>query len=102
MALPSLYRRLISEGFFTFADALAIVKKRDLTRTKLQRLVRAGYIKPVKRGLYQVVPPEYLEKEPPFDKFLLGSKLVNPYFFSHHSALEVHGVANSATFNVVH
>ncbi|MDG7018595.1 MAG: hypothetical protein JRN73_09630 [Nitrososphaerota archaeon] len=104
MALPSLYRKLVGEEFFTFDDAATIVGDRNAARTNLQRLVRKGYIKPIKRGLYQLVPPEYLEgkRQQPFDKFLLGRKLVSPYFFSHHSALEIHGVANSANFSAVY
>jgi predicted transcriptional regulator of viral defense system len=104
MTLPSLYRRLLGEGFFTFDDARALVGDRNSTRTGLQRLVRGRYIKPVKRGLYQLVLPEYLgrQAQQPFDKFLLGRKLASRYFFSHHSALELHGVANSATFSTVY
>lgn len=104
MALPLLYRKLLSEEFFTFQDAVAIVGDRGAARTNLQRLVRAGYVKPLKRRLYQLVPPENLgsRRVEPFDKFLLGRKLVSPYFFSYHSALEMHGVANSAAFNTVY
>ncbi len=59
---------------------------------------------PACRKLFSIndVRPEYLGREPPFDKFLLGRKLVDPYFFSHHSALEVHGIANSAAFSAVY
>lgn len=104
MALPFLYRKLLSEEFFTFQEATAIVGDRRAARTNLQRLVTGGYIKALKRGLYQLIPPEYLDSRRvrPFDKFLLGRKLVSPYFFSYHSALEIHGVANSATFNTVY
>ncbi len=56
----------------------------------------------MRRGLYQVVPVEHIGGEPPFDKFLLGRKLVSPYHFSHHSALEIHGVANATIFNTVY
>ena len=99
-----LYRKLVGEEFFTFDDAATIVGDRNTTKTNIQRLVRRGYIKPIKRGLYQLVSPEYLEgkKRQPFDKFLLGRKLVSPYFFSHHSALEIHGAANSANFSTVY
>jgi predicted transcriptional regulator of viral defense system len=104
MALPSLYRKLVREEFFTFQEAAALVGDRNAARTSLQRLVRGGYVKPVKRGLYQLVPAEYLgvERLQPFDKFLLGRKLVAPYFFSYHSALEIHGVANAAAFATVY
>jgi len=102
MVVPSLYQKLIKESFFTFDDALKLVKNKNLTKIKLLRLVKRGYVKRVRRGLYQIIPIEFRGKEPPFDKFLLGRKLVNPYYFSHHSALEVHGVANTVIFNTVY
>lgn len=99
-----LYRKLVGEEFFTFDDAATVIGDRNTTKTNLQRLVRRGYIKPIRRGLYQLVSPEYLgeKRQQPFDKFLLGRNLVSPYFFSHHSALEIHGVANSANFSTVY
>lgn len=102
MALPILYRQLLGESFFTFEDALKLVGGRHLTKVKLYRLAKEGYIRPVKRGLYQIVPIQYLDKEPPFDKFLLGRKLSQPYYFSHHSALEIYGVSNAAIFSTVY
>lgn len=100
--MPLLYRQLLGESFFTFDDALKLVGNRHRTQVNLYRLIREGYVRPVKRRLYQVVPVEYRDKEPPFDKFLLGRMLVSPYYFSHHSALEIHGVSNAELFNLVY
>lgn len=102
MVLPALYKQLLDESFFTFEEALKLVGDRHLTKVKLYRLAKEGYIRPVKRGLYQIIPIQYLGKEPPFDKFLLGRKLTQPYYFSHHSALEIHGISNAAIFNTVY
>ncbi len=102
MALPALYGKLLGESFFTFEEALKVVGDRHLAKVKLYRLAKEGYIRKVKRRLYQIVPVQYLGREPPFDKFLLGTKLIQPYYFSHHSALEIHGVSNAAIFNTVY
>jgi len=102
LTLPTLYQQLLGESFFTFEDARKLVGDRHLTKVKLYRLAKKGYIKPVKRGLYQLVPIQRLGREVPFDKFLLGRKLAPQYCFSHHSALEIHGVANAAIFNTVY
>lgn len=102
MVLPKLYQQLLGESFFTFEDALKLVGDRRLTKVKIYRLAKEGYIRPVKRGLYHIIPIQYLGKEPSFDKFLLGGKLIEPYYFSHHSALEIHGVSNAAIFNTVY
>ncbi|MCL5318354.1 MAG: hypothetical protein M1503_08895 [Thaumarchaeota archaeon] len=107
MTLPKLYQKLMGESFFTFEDALKIVGgDRHLTKVKIYRLAKEGYIRSVKRGLYQIISVQYLgrEQQPPqsFDKFLLGRKLTEPYYFSHHSALEIHGVSNAAIFNTVY
>ncbi|MGQ9718702.1 MAG: type IV toxin-antitoxin system AbiEi family antitoxin domain-containing protein [Nitrososphaerales archaeon] len=102
MVLPALYQQLSGESFFTFEDALKLVGDRHLAKVKIYRLANEGYVRPVKRGLYQLIPVQYLGKEAPFDKFLLGRKLTQPYHFSHHSALEIHGVSNAAIFNTVY
>jgi predicted transcriptional regulator of viral defense system len=102
LVLPALYQRLLAESFFTFTDALKIVGDRHMAKVKVHRLAKGGYIRPVKRGLYQLIPAQYLGKDAPFDKFLLGMKLTHPYYFSHHSALEIHGISNAAVFNTVY
>lgn len=61
------------------------------------------YVKRIKSALYAVVPyevaPDTKDKFQPEPK-LIATKFVTPYFLSHHSALELHGIANSVFFNI--
>lgn len=57
----------------------------------------------MRRGLYEIMPIEHIGKQKPVaDKFLLARKIVEPYCFVYHTALELHGVANSAFYNTVY
>jgi len=69
----------------------------------LEHLRETGRIAKVRRGLYEIIPLEHIGKsKPAADKFLLGRKIVRPYCFAYHSALEILGVANSAFYNAVY
>ena len=69
----------------------------------LQHLLETNQIAKVRRGLYEIIPTERIGKQKPVaDKFLLGRKIVEPYCFAYHTALELHGVANSAMYNTVY
>lgn len=57
--------------------------------------VDEGRIVRVKRGLYVTVPPGRSPEGHMPDRFLLGAKLHGGAVISHHSALEMHGVANT-------
>jgi predicted transcriptional regulator of viral defense system len=66
----------------------------------ITNLRQKGYFQKVRKGLYTVVPPNLVGKEVKPDKFLVGNKVKEDYYFSYHSALELHGLAQSA-YNTV-
>lgn len=66
----------------------------------ITNLREKGYFQKIRKGLYQIVPPNLVGKEIKPDKFLVGSKVREDYYFSYHSALELHGLAQS-TYNTV-
>ena len=64
-------------------------------RVAVKYLLKSGYIKLVKKGVY-------LNKEfQSPDKFILATKLITNGIIGYHSALELHGLAQS-TYNTVH
>jgi len=65
----------------------------------VRRLVQAGRLKRIRRGLYVVLAP--LEKEASVDKLLVASKIRSQYFLGFHTALEFYGCAYS-THNEVY
>lgn len=93
-----LYQALYSRRVFTIAEVKQIFKKDYKAFTYAHRLMKKGYSARIKSGLYAIVPYEVapdLKRIFQPDPKLVASKLVQPYFLSHHSALEIHGVANS-------
>lgn len=68
---------------------------------QLSYLRRQGYLQQVRRGLYLVVPLEARGPHPPPpNPYLLASKLASPYVLAYHTALELHGVAQSTFYAV--
>lgn len=97
-----LYRAFLDGRFFTTKDALVLTPNKNTCMNTLSQLVKSRHIVRVRRGLYEIVPLEHVGNEKPAaDKFLLARKITSPYCLTHHSALEIHGVANTAIYNVV-
>lgn len=92
---------MYSRRVFTVAEAAreAGLTKRA-THRRLSYLTTAGYFTKVRRGLYAVRPLEDRARPEPTNPYLIACRLTGPYVLSHHTALEVHGVAHSA-FNLV-
>ena len=92
-----LYKALYASRVFTTKDVKKLVKPQKAF-TYIHRLSKKGYFKKIKKGLYAIVPyevaPDTKNKYQPEPK-LIAIKLITPYFLSHHSALELHGIANS-------
>lgn len=66
----------------------------------ITKLRQKGYFQKIRKGLYAVVPPNHVGKEIRPDKFLVAAKVKKDYYLSYHSALELHGLAQSA-YNTV-
>lgn len=97
-----LYRVFLNDRFFTTKEALALIPNRHTCMNTLKQLMKSRHIVKVRRGLYEVVPLEQVGKEKPAaDKFLLARKVTSPYCLAYHSALEIHGIANTAIYNMV-
>jgi predicted transcriptional regulator of viral defense system len=97
-----LYRAFLKDRFFTTKEALALIPNKDTCMNTLKQLIKSKHVVKVRRGLYEIVPPEHVGGEKPApEKFLLARKVTFPYCLAYHSALEVHGVANTAIYNLV-
>jgi predicted transcriptional regulator of viral defense system len=97
-----LYRAFLRDRSFTTMEALALIPNRDTCMNTLKQLMKSKQVVKVRRGLYEIVPPEQVGGEKPAaDKFLLARKVTSPYCLAYHSALEIHGVANTAVYNLV-
>ncbi len=63
----------------------------------LQYHTQAGNLLRVRRGLYAVVPSGTEPASAPVDGYLLASRMADDAVLAYHTALELHGVAHSAT-----
>lgn len=101
--ISKLYRAFLREGFFTTKEALGIIPNENTCMHTLRRLLKTKQIAKVRKGVYEIIPLEHVgDGKPAADKFLLARKIVSPYCLAYHSALEIHGVANSPFYNTVH
>lgn len=101
MTDPKLVELFRDEACFTLDEAEeATGKSRDAILKQIEYLQREGYVENARRGLYALVT-EKSGSGPP-DPLLVASKLVEPYLLAYHSALELHGVAESAFFDTVY
>jgi predicted transcriptional regulator of viral defense system len=97
MGLSRLLREFASPACFTLSEAEAAVGRAS-ARSTIRYLQKTGYIQTVRRGLY-AFDPERTEAQA--DRFVVASKVVRPYALAFHSALELHGVSQAASFSEV-
>jgi len=98
-----LYRKLLTLKVVRFDEIVdkargiieATPSRRYIYRKYVRRLVKAGKLWRVRRGLYVVLSP--LEKPEGYtaDKLLIASKVRDDYYLGFHTALEYYGCAQS-------
>lgn len=91
MPLPRIVGEFQAAGCFTLAEAEAILGPAR-AREHVRYLRKRGYIETVRRGLYALVP-ETTGVLP--DRYLVASKVSPEAYLSHHTALELLGVAQN-------
>jgi predicted transcriptional regulator of viral defense system len=101
-AVPTLYQAMYARQVFTTAEAAeALGRPSNQVARQVSYLKSQGYLVQVRRGLHAIVPIDARGSPPPPNPYLVASKLTDPYVLSYHTALELHGVAQS-TFYTVH
>ncbi len=90
-----LYFGFYEKEVFRNSDAYELIPNKKTARQMLFRLKNKGFIRQVRRGLFAIVPAQMIGKEFSIDSILIASQLARPYFISQHTALEIHGVAQS-------
>ena len=103
--LESLYHELLKIEVATpeeIKDIASNLLKKDRPSFKyiyneyLTKLKESGKLFHPKKGLYVAVPPVKINDESyKPDRYLLASKIQEPYYLGYHTALEMHGAAYS-------
>lgn len=104
MGLPKIYRDFYDRAVFTFEEVAERYKNNNTAgsiRIMLHNERNKGYLGSVKRGLYYIIPQGFSKDDYVVDKYLVANKLAGSGLLSYHTALELHGVAQS-TFNQVY
>lgn len=100
MALPELLEVFQAPACFTLEEASnALDKPRSTVLNEVKYLMKEGYVHSVRRGLYAFDAARTGQRA---DRFVVASKVTDPYVFGYHSALELHGVARSAFFDTIY
>lgn len=90
------YSELYSKRVITTIDVRRILGDPHKTADYISNLRDKGYLMKIRKGLYAIVPPNLVGKGFNPDKYLVGSRLKQDSFLSYHTALELHGLAQSA------
>lgn len=102
--LESLYHELLKKEVVTTEEIEDIASKILKNRTSfryiyneyLTKLKNSGKLLHPRRGLYVVVPPLKINDDSfKPDRYMIASKIQEPYYLGYHTALEVHGTAYS-------
>jgi predicted transcriptional regulator of viral defense system len=92
------YEQLVDMGCFTLSDVAAVTGNRDTARSLLYSYRKRGLIQCVRRDLYAAMSLE--TKQPVPNRYRIAAKIADGAYVSHHSAFEVHGVANQIYYEV--
>jgi predicted transcriptional regulator of viral defense system len=99
-ALPELLETFQAQACFTLDGASqALEKPRGTVLDEIKYLMKQDYVYSVRRELY-AFNAERTGRLP--DRYVVASKVTEPYAFGYHSALELHGVAQSAIYTEVY
>lgn len=102
MGLPKLHNAFYRQEIFTFEEARQKLKiNRNSLNGMLYDLRRSGYIMRIKKGLFAAIPVEMVGQSFTPNKYVVAAKMQKEAYLSYHTALELHGVAQSA-FNIVY
>lgn len=99
-----LYSNLLPIRIVTFEEIVQSTSRiaprstdrRYIYRKYVRKLVEAGKLQPIKKGLYAVLNPLEKPEKHETDKLLIASKIRKQYYLGFHTALEYYGSAYSS------
>lgn len=107
--IDSLYQELLKKEVVTSDDIKEVASKilgnksfQYIYDEYLKKLKETGKLLHPRKGLYIAVPPVKIDDnsfQP--DRYLLASKIQEPYYLGYHTALEIHGSAYSS-YNIIY
>ena len=96
-----IYSKLYPKRVIKTSDVNQLLHDPHKSADYITNLREKGFLQKIRRGVYAIVPPDMIGKNYLPDKFLIAGNLKKDYYISYHSALELHGFAESP-FNTVY
>ena len=93
------YKKILNLGCFTRNELANLVGNEKTADSIIYQQQRAGNLLKVRRNLYVALDPS--TNEPLWNSYEISSKINGNCWVSHHSALELHGLANQV-FNDIY
>jgi predicted transcriptional regulator of viral defense system len=92
------YEQLLRMEVFNLAEVEQLTGSIASAKNLLDRYVKKGFVKKVRRNLYYCVNLE--NKNSTANRFVIGSNINNTTFISHHSAFEYYGLAHQTFYEL--
>jgi len=96
-----IYSKLYPKRVINTKNVIQILGDPHKSADYITNLRRKGFLQKIRQGVYAIVPPDMIGKKYFPDKFLIAGNIKRDYCISYHSALELHGLAESI-FNTVY
>lgn len=90
--VPKIYKQFYSQRVVTLEEIKPLFPDDQQARNAVAYLIKNGYAKRVKSGLYYLIPFEHRGTEWQPDVLVVGSKISTDYFYSHSTAMIFYGV----------
>ena len=93
----TLYKNLLLKEVFRIKEVYPYTKgNKQVASNIIQRLLKKRLIRRIRHGFYYTVPLELSGRDFQPNPYLIAAKLAKKYFLSHYTALELHGMAQTA------
>lgn len=92
------YEQLLRMEVFNFADVKQLTGSADSAKNLLDRYVKKGFVKKVRRNLYYCVNLE--NRNSTANRFVIGSNINQTAYIFYHSAFEYHGLAHQTFYEI--
>lgn len=85
--VPRIYQKFYNQKVVTLEEIKPLFPDEQQARNAVAYLIKNGYAKRVKSGLYYLIPFEHRNSAWQPDVLVIGSKIAPEYFYSHATAL---------------
>jgi predicted transcriptional regulator of viral defense system len=90
--VPRIYREFYKQRVVTLEEIKPMFPDEQQARNAVAYLIKHGYAKRVKSGLYYLIPFEHRGTDWQPDVLVVGSKIAEQYYYSHASAFAIFGI----------